>query len=289
MANSSTIQWFPGHMTKTLRLMEKELPNVDMVIELLDARVPHASNNPEVARLTAHKPRLLLLNKADLAAPDATERWLDYYRAQGYGALAISSKDKKTAARSIQAAKALLADKLAAQAQKGMTGGRIRAMVVGIPNVGKSTFINLLAGGAPTKVEDRPGVTRGKQWISLKDIELLDMPGVLWPKFEDQRTALLLAFTGAIKDDVLDIVDIAAALLASLRTNYTQQLCARYKLTPPLPDNDYELLELIAQKRGMLLGKGEYDLYRAAAMVLDELRAGKLGRITFEEPPSDDS
>lgn len=287
MADDIHIQWFPGHMTKTLRLIEKELPNVDMVMELLDARIPFASKNPELARLTQTKPRLLLLNKSDLAQPDATQRWMDVYTAQGYGALAISSKDKKTAARCVQAAKSLMAEKIDARARRGMVGTKLRCMVVGIPNVGKSTFINCMAGGAPTKVEDRPGVTRGKQWISLKEIELLDMPGVLWPKFEDQRTAQLLAFTGAIKDDILDITDIAAALLETLKKHDEPQLRARYKLEGELPQNNYELLELIAKKRGMLLGKGEYDLYRAATMLLDELRAGKLGRVTLEEPPDD--
>lgn len=284
MTDHLNIQWFPGHMTKALRLMEKELPNVDMVIELLDARIPYSSKNPEVARLTQQKPRLLLLTKSDLADPAATDRWLAAYKSLGYGALAISGKEKKDAARSIQAAKSMLSDKLQARAQKGMTGTKIRAMVIGIPNVGKSTLINRLAGGAPTKVEDRPGVTRGKQWISLKEIELMDMPGVLWPKFEDQHTALMLAFTGAIKDDVLDIAEIAVALLASLRNGYENRLVERYKLDLPLPDSNYELLEQIAKKRGMLLSKGEYDIYRAAAMLLDELRGGKLGRITFEEP-----
>lgn len=285
MAENIHIQWFPGHMTKTLRLMEKEMPNVDMVMELLDARIPQASKNPEVARLAKNKPRLLLLNKSDLADQKATERWIACYRAQGYGALAISSKDKKSVGRSMQAAKSLLSDRLAALAQKGMGNSRIRAMVVGIPNVGKSTFINLMADGAPTKVEDRPGVTRGKQWISLKEIELLDMPGVLWPKFDDRTGALLLAFTGAIKDDVLDTADIAVALLSALKSGYPARLCERYKLTPPLPADSYCLLERIAQKRGMLLAGGEFDTNRAAVMLLDELRAGKLGRMTFEEPP----
>ena len=281
---SGNIQWFPGHMTKTFRLIEKELRNVDIIIELLDARIPRSSKNPQLAGLISGKPCLLLINKSDLAAPNATAQWIDYYKYGCYGAIAISSKDRKSGQKCIEAAKNVLKDKLASQAKKGMRDIRIRAMVVGIPNVGKSTFINCIAGSARARAEDRPGVTRGKQWISLKEMELLDMPGLLWPKFEDQHTARLLAFTGAIKDNVLDVVDIAASLLDLLKQNYPDALRERYKITEAFPDTSYDLLELIAKKRGMLLSKNEYDLERAAAMLLDELRAGKLGRITFELP-----
>lgn len=283
-ANTHNIHWFPGHMMKTFRLIEKELRNVDIVIELLDARIPYSSKNPELAELTAGKPCLLLLNKSDLASPLLTESWISFYKSRGYGAVAISSKDRRSGQRCLEAAKNILIKKIDARNEKGMGGAKIRAMVVGVPNVGKSTFINCMSGASPTKAEDRPGVTRGKQWISLKEIELMDMPGVLWRKFDDQRTALLLAFTGAINDDILDIAEIAYALLAALRADYYEALGARYKIKTELPENNIELLELIAKNRGMLLSKGEYDIYRAAAMLLDELRAGKLGAITFEKP-----
>jgi len=280
---TTNIQWFPGHMTKTFRVIEKELRNVDIIIELLDARIPASSKNPTLAELTKHKPRILLLNKSDLADDARTKEWIDYYHSLGYGAIALSSKDRKCCKKVVAEAKNVLKDKLASRSEKGMTGFRIRAMVVGIPNVGKSTFINNVTGGAPTRVEDRPGVTRGKQWIILDGIELLDMPGVLWPKFEDQNTALKLAFTGSIKDDVLDIAEIAALLLGMLRDSQPEKLCERYKIDGALPEDNYELLGLIAKKRGMLLAKGELDIYRAAAMVLDELRGGKLGRVTLEK------
>lgn len=272
-------------MMKTLRMIEASLGEVDVVIELLDARIPASSKNPELAALTAGKPRLLLLNKSDLADADATARWLSYYKNNGYGAVAISSKEQKLARLCVESCRALIKEKLERQSARGAVNPRIRAMVVGIPNVGKSTFINNISQRASAKTEDRPGVTRGKQWISLPDIELLDMPGVLWRKFEDINTALKLSFTGAIKDDVLDVEQVACCLLSILRSEYPAALCERYKLEASLfPEENYELLELIAKKRGMLISKGEYDTLRAAGMLLDELRGGKLGRITLEEP-----
>ena len=282
---TTNIHWFPGHMMKTLRVIEASLKDVDLVIELLDARVPLSSKNPELAALTSGKPRLLLLNKSDLADESSTKRWIAYYKQNGFGAVAISSREQKLQKMCVDACKDLIKDKLQRQTERGAINSKIRAMVVGIPNVGKSTFINNISNKAATKTEDRPGVTRGKQWISLPEIELLDMPGVLWRRFEDINTALKLSFTGAIKDDILDIEQIAACLLGILKEKYGDRLIERYKLqNEALPDNNYELLELIAKKRGMLVSKGEYDTLRAAQMLLDELRGGKLGRITFEEP-----
>lgn len=284
-----TIHWFPGHMMKTLRLIVRELPNVDLVIELLDARVPQSSKNPELASMIGAKPSLLLLNKSDLAEPEATERWLAAYRKQGYGAIPMNAKDRKSALRCMDAAKELLREKQESRRAKGMQGAKIRAMVVGVPNVGKSTLINALAGSAAAKTADKPGVTRGKQWVVQKDFELLDIPGVLWRRFEDQAAARKLAFTGAIKDDVFDTVEVAAALLDCLRTRYTDELCTRYKLELPLPNDNGALLAAIAKKRGMLLAKGELDLARASIMLLDELRGGKLGPITLDALPEGQS
>lgn len=285
MEKVTNIQWFPGHMMKTLRMIEASLKEVDVIIELLDARIPASSKNPELAELTSRKPRLLLLNKNDLADAGATARWIAYYKNNGYGAVAVSSKEQKLRKLCVEACSSLVKEKLERQSERGAVKTKLRAMVVGIPNVGKSTFINNISGKASTKTEDRPGVTRGKQWISLPEIELLDMPGVLWRKFEDMNSALKLSFTGAIKDDVLDVEEIACCLLGELKDRYFIRLAERYKLTKEeMPEKNYELLELIAKKRGMLISKGEYDTLRAANMLLDELRGGKLGRITFEEP-----
>ena len=279
------IHWFPGHMMKTLRLIAADVKNVDLVIELLDARIPASSKNPELAALIAGKPQLLLLNKSDLADPQATKRWLAAYRESGYGAIAVTAKDRALRKSCVDAANALIAEKLAREKERGAVARVPRAMVVGVPNVGKSTLINSLAGGAYTRTEDRPGVTRGKQWISAPGIELLDMPGVLGRKFDDPDTGLKLAFTGAIKDDVFDREQVAACLLAILAKRYPAQLKERFKMSDgQLAGEGWQLLEAAARNRGMLLGRGESDTARAAAAVLDELRAGKLGRITFEEP-----
>jgi len=275
--HAGNIQWFPGHMTKTLRLIAKEMKNVDAVVELLAARVPASSRNPEIAKLRDGKPSLLLLNKADLADRSLTDAWTAHYRSAGYGCRALSSKQRDAARRSLTALTELLGERRASRS------GPIRAMVVGIPNVGKSTFINSLAGTAAARTEDRPGVTRGKQWVSAPGFELLDMPGVLWPKFEDRRSALLLAFTGAIRDDVLDTAEIAAALLEYLANTHPDALRERLRLTD-LPESGADLLEAAARKRGMLLPGAEPDTERASRMVLDELRGGRFGRVTLEKP-----
>ena len=279
----SNIHWFPGHMTKTFRLIEKEIKNVDIVIELIDARLPISSKNPELAAATSRKPRFVVLNKADLADETQTRKFVDYYRAHGYGAVAISSKDRKGARKAIDAALSLLNKQ-----NKQRSAIKPAAMVVGVPNIGKSTFINSLAGATKTKAEDRPGVTRGKQLVVLKDIELLDMPGVLWKKLEDQRGALLLAFTGAIKDNVLDTQEISACLLERLAKTNASALIERYSFSEELVSkaDGREMLSAVAQKRGMLMSGGVTDDERAANAVLDELRAGKLGRITFDGVPA---
>ena len=281
----NNIHWFPGHMMKTLRMIEADVHSVDAVAELVDARLPLSSRNPELVRLTSAKPRVLLLNKSDLADERMTRRWLDYYRAQGYGALAVQAKDRAGRDRYVKALCTCVEEARAAAGRKA-TGAKPRIMVVGIPNVGKSTFINLLAGSVCTKAEDRPGVTRGKQWITLPELELLDMPGVLWRKLEDQQGAVRLALTGSIKDDLLDAEELACCALDSLKDNYADKLRERFRLTDEqLGAGVYELLEAVAKNRGMLLPGGAFNTERAAAAVLDELRGGKLGRITFEAPP----
>ena len=272
---TTNIQWFPGHMTKTLRAIERELHTVDLVIELIDARIPASSRNPELERLCSAKRHMLVLNKADLAEEKVTTQWLNYYNQQGYTALSLSSLQRGSTGSILKKLTAMKLDRRISRQ------GEIRAMIVGIPNVGKSTLINQMTGQRITRVEDRPGVTRGKQWIHIDGFSFLDMPGVLWPKLENQNSAMLLAFTGAIKDAVLDTLTISAALLRILRQQYPERLQQRYNLGE-MAEDPYELLGDIARRRGMLLPRGEMDLDRASIMLLDELRAGKLGRITFE-------
>ena len=280
------IQWFPGHMAKTRRLMKENLKNVDVVIELLDARIPQSSRNPEIEKLTQGKPLLTLLNKAALADADATERWIAYYTKKGQLCLAIDCVSGKGMERLMPAIRSLLADKLERYAQKGMSGRKLRAMVVGIPNVGKSSLINRLCGGKKAKVENRPGVTLAPQWVSTKDgLDLMDMPGVLWPRFDHRETGENLAITGAIKDDVVEIETLAVALCHKLRLRYPALLATRYKLewneeTTAL--TDYELFEYIGRKRGFLISGGEVNTERCANMLLDEFRAAKIGRITLD-------
>ena len=283
------IQWFPGHMTKTLRLMEKDIRNVDAVLQLLDARIPRSSLNPEIARITAGKPHLYVLNKADLADPDVTARWVAYFRRGGDGCLAVTSKNRGGVQGVKNAIETELAELLERRAVKGMAGAKIRVMVVGIPNVGKSTFINSFAGAARAKAADRPGVTRGKQWVTVGNYDLLDMPGVLWKKFDSMEVAGNLAFIGSIKDDVLDIEALATALLGEMQRMYPERLAQRYKLdaeTLALPP--YELLEAIGRKRGLLVRGGEVNTERCAIMLVDEFRACKWGRISLERPPRRD-
>lgn len=289
MEQVPSIQWFPGHMAKTRRLMKSNLPYVDIVVELRDAKIPLSSGNPELPSLIGSKKRVVLLNKCDTADPEMTARWLQWFQKQGIAALAVDSKTGKGLNGFLPLVREELSELLARWAEKGASGRPIRMMVVGIPNVGKSSFINRMAGSRRAKVEDRPGVTRDKQWVSVGGgVELLDMPGVLWPKFDDPAVGERLAVTGAVKDQVLDIELLAMRLLSWLRERYPE-LLSRYKLTPEDVQGlePYELLELVGRKRGMLISGGEVNTERAAVTVLDEYRGGKLGRLTLEAPPEE--
>ena len=285
------IQWFPGHMAKTRRLMKENLKNVDVVIELLDARIPQSSRNPEIEKLTEGKPLVTLLNKAMLADPDATERWIAHYRKKGNVCLAIDCVSGTGLEKLMPAIRSLLAEKIEKYNQKGMTGRKLRAMVVGIPNVGKSSLINRLCGNKKAKVENRPGVTLAPQWVSTSmGLDLMDMPGVLWPRFDDRETGENLAITGAIKDDVVEIETMAIALCGKLRHRYPALLSTRYKFDPTdIADlTDAELFAFIGRKRGFLVSGGEIDEERTANMLLDELRAAKIGRITLDPFPKEE-
>ena len=281
------IQWFPGHMAKTRRLMKENLPLVDVVVEITDSRVPFSSRNPEMKSLVGGKPRVVILNKCDMADEAITQEWIEYYKANGIRALATDCRSGRGLNKLAPLVREVLKNELEKRARKGMEGKPIRMMIVGIPNVGKSSFINRVAGGKRAKVEDRPGVTRGKQWVTLdKGIDMLDMPGVLWPKFEDKTVGEHLAFTGAVKDDILDIETLAARLADVLNHEAHKQLCERYKLIDEetFEIEPFALLELIGAKRGMKISGGDIDTERAAAMLLDEFRGGKIGRITLERP-----
>ncbi len=284
---SETIQWFPGHMAKTRRMMKEMLPQIDLVIELLDARIPISSRNPELPRLTGSKPILTLLTKSSLADPDASERWRRAFAAEGRSCLFLDSSSGSGISRIPDAIRGAMSDKLRRYEEKGMAGKQLRVMIAGIPNVGKSSLINRLSGGKRARVEDRPGVTRDKQWINTPfGIELLDTPGVLWPKFEDQTVGENLAVTGAIRGEILDTERIAAILCRRLRHKYPALLAARYRLTEEelREGEDHELLERIGRRRGFLIAGGEIDTERTAVMLLDEFRGGRIGRITLEEP-----
>lgn len=277
-----TIQWFPGHMARTRRKIQESLKLVDAVVEIVDARIPLSSRNPEMDSLTEGKPRMIILNKADLADESANRRWLSYFKKQGMAAIAVDCKSGRGCNQFDAALRELLKELLGKWESKG-ANRTIRAMIVGIPNVGKSSFINRMNRGGKAKVEDRPGVTRQNQWFVIEGgTQLLDTPGVLWPKFEDQTVAMRLAFTGAIKDQVLDMEEMACELLGILRHDYPAVLLERYKLTEPLNEDNYELLHDIGRKRGMLVSGGQIDTERASIMLLDEYRAGKLGRITLD-------
>lgn len=285
MAEIQSIQWFPGHMAKTRKLIKSNLSLVDAVVEILDARIPVSSQNPEMKKMTSGKPRMFLLNKSDMADEKETAKWIDFYKKQGITAIAVDCKSGKGIKNFIPALKnQVLKELIEKRKSKGMTGLDIRVMIVGIPNVGKSSFINRMANSKRTKVEDRPGVTRTKQWVKLGDgIEMLDMPGVLWPKFDDQSVAQKLAFTGAVKDDILDIESLSFLLLENLKSDYSQQLETRYKIQIEEDDDGIKMLEKIARKRGMLISGGEINYERAAITILDEFRAAKIGRITLEK------
>lgn len=276
------IQWFPGHMTKTRRKIEEVLPIIDAVAEIVDARIPLSSRNPDLADIIKDKPLMILLNKCDMADPVQTALWIEHYKKQGIAAVPVDCKTGKGIGNFKEKIKDTLADKLEQYRAKGMVGKPLRVMVVGIPNVGKSTFINRIAGNNKAKAENRPGVTRGNQWVTIdKQLELLDTPGVLWPKFEDQIVGERLAFTGAVKDAVLDIELLAVRLIENLKESYPQLLTDRYNLTS-LEDEPYDILCAIGKKRGMVIRGGQTDTERAAVMLLEEYRNCKIGRITLE-------
>ena len=281
-----TIQWFPGHMAKTRRAIAANLKLVDAVAEIIDARTPMSSRNPEIDSLVSRKPRIVLLNKCDLADSSATAAWINYFKNTGAAALAVDCKSGKGINKVIPTLKnTVLKDLIEKRQSSGMVNAPIRLMVVGIPNVGKSSLINRLAGSKRTRVEDRPGVTRTKQWVKLQDNnELLDMPGILWHKFDDQSAAIRLAFTGAVSDNILDTETLAMKLLLFLAENYPQSLKDRYRIDIEDGDTGIILLEKVGRKRGMIISGGEINTERAAITVLDEFRGGKLGRITLELP-----
>ena len=286
MSEAQTIQWFPGHMTKTRRKIQASLKLVDAVAEIIDARIPVSSRNPELHKIIENKPRIILMNKCDMADPSQTARWVSCYQKEGVLAIPVDCKSGRGLNQFIPKVRELLKDRIIQWEQKGMVNRTIRVMIVGIPNVGKSSFINRMAKQNRAKVEDRPGVTRGNQWFTIgKAFDLLDTPGVLWPKFDDPNVGEKLAFTGAVKDQIVDTEQLASRLLEVLRDEYSAMLAARYKLEKYglRPLQGYELLELIGRKRGMLASGGEIDTERASIMVLDEFRSAKLGKITLEQ------
>ena len=277
------LSWFPGHMTKTRRMITAEIKNMDAVCEILDARIPLSSRNPDVDELTAGKPRLVVLNRVDQADPGETRRWTAYFREKGYAVLEANAKGGAGTAQFAAAVRELLRDKLAAWAQRGQAGRPLRGMVLGIPNVGKSTFINKVARRKTARAEDRPGVTRSKQWVPVDStLELLDTPGILWPRFDDPEVGKRLAFTGAIKDDVVDMEELACYLMDYLGRRYAPVLEERYKIDVQPEDSGYDLLEKAGRKRGFLMRGAQVDTQRMARVLLDEFRGGKLGRFTLE-------
>ena len=286
MNEAPSIQWFPGHMAKTRRMITANLKMVDAVVEITDARIPQSSRNPDLNKLISGKPRVVLLNKCDEADDKTTEKWLSFYKSQGIYAMAADCRSGKGLKNFVPMIKEVLKDLLERRKAKGIIGAPLHLMIVGIPNVGKSSFINRMAKSKKTKVEDRPGVTREKQWVKIdEEIELLDMPGVLWPKFEDKLVGEKLAFTGAVKDDILDIELLASRLLSFLCENsYKENVISRYNIEISDEDDGYEILQKVGRKRGMLISGGEVNTERAAITVLDEFRSGKLGKITLEEP-----
>lgn len=287
MSEMQTIQWFPGHMTKTKRQIQSSLKLVDAVAEIIDARIPVSSRNPDLAKLVQNKPRVILLNKCDMANQTATKMWIDYFKKQNLVAIPVDCKSGRGLDKFAPAVNTVMSHKIARLKEKGMVNPTIRIMIVGIPNVGKSSFINKMVKKNRAKVEDRPGVTRGNQWYTIaKNLEMLDTPGVLWPKFDDKTVGEHLAFTGAVKDQILDIELLAVRLLDSIKELKPADFITRFKLENEDIENidSYELLKMIGKKRGMLVSGGEIDTERAAIMLLDEFRSAKLGRITVEMP-----
>jgi len=279
------IQWFPGHMAKTRKMLAENLKLIDVVIELLDARIPKSSQNPEIDNLTKNKPRVIALNKSDLADPEKTRMWIEKFRQDGIDAICINAITGEGVAALTDRLKKIMEPKRKKAAEKGRISRPIRTMIVGIPNVGKSALINKIAGKAAAVTGDRPGVTRNKQWVRINpEIQLLDTPGILWPKFDDPQTGMNLAFTGAIRDEIMDIATLASNLLELLSKLYPEELKKRYKYDTLEGKPGHVLLEEAGRKRGCLVSGGEVDYYRISSIVLDEFRAAKIGRITLETP-----
>ncbi len=277
------IQWYPGHMTKTRRQIEADLKLVDAVCEIVDARIPISSRNPDIDSICANKPRLIVLNRSDLADWEVTKSWMQYFRGQGIAAIATDCKSRRGINEFLPAVRSVLKDKIARNAAKGMNKP-LRIMIVGIPNVGKSTFINQISGRKGAKAENRPGVTRGKQWVTVDNsLLLLDTPGILWPKFEDPEVGMMLAYTGAVKENVIDTEELACHLAEKLNRYYPQVLLDRYKVQMASDTPGYMLLEEAGKKRGYLLSRGEINTERMAKVLIDEYRSGKLGTFTFEK------
>ena len=277
------IQWYPGHMTKTRRQIEADLKLVDAVCEIVDARIPISSRNPDIDSICANKPRLIVLNRSDHADREVTKSWMQYFRNQGIAAIATDCKSRRGINEFLPAVRSVLKDKIARNAAKGMNKP-LRIMIVGIPNVGKSTFINQISGRKGAKAENRPGVTRGKQWVTVdSSLLLLDTPGILWPKFEDPEVGMMLAYTGAVKENVIDTEELACHLAEKLNRYYPQVLLDRYKVEMPSDTPGYMLLEEAGRKRGYLLARGEINTERMAKVLIDEYRGGKLGTFTFEK------
>ena len=284
MQENMNIQWYPGHMTKTRRQMEQDLKQVDAVCEIMDARIPISSRNPDIDSICGNKPRMVILNRLDLADPDATARWAAHFRKQGIAAVATDCKSRKGITQFTPAVRQLLEEKIQRDASRGMTRA-LRIMIVGIPNVGKSTLINQISGRKGAKAENRPGVTRGKQWVTVdKDLLLMDTPGILWPKFEDPNVGMMLAYTGAVKDGVMDLEELACKLMELLWKHYPKLIQERYGIESDPDTPGWQLLEQAGRKRGFLLARGEINTERMAKVLIDEFRGGKLGRLTLEMP-----
>ena len=279
------VQWYPGHMAKTRRMIVENVKFVDVVVEIIDARIPISSRNPDIDDMVGNKPRMIVLNRADQADEAMTKAWGDYFRSKGWAVLRTDSKTGVGVNQFSATVRGLLKEQIDRWAEKGQVGKAVRAMVVGVPNVGKSTFINKVAGRKSAKAQNKPGVTRGKQWITVDTgLELLDTPGILWPKFEDQSVGLNLAYTGAVKDDIMDLETLSSHLMGLLSRRYPEAIKARYKIDIDPDAQDWELLEAAGRKRGFLISGGEVDLERMARILLDEFRGGKLGRFTLETP-----
>ena len=278
------IQWYPGHMTKTRRQIEADLKQVDAVCEIVDARIPISSRNPDIDSICGAKPRIIVLNRMDLADPNATRRWKEYFKRKGMAVIATDCKTKRGIADFNPAARAACAEKLQRDAARGMNRP-LRVMIVGIPNVGKSTLINQISGRKGAKAENRPGVTRGKQWVTVDaTLQLLDTPGILWPKFEDPEVGMMLAYTGAVKEGVIDIEELSCRLMELLHKFYPETLKERYKVEAPAGTPGWELLEMAGRNRGYLMARAEVNLERMAKVLMDEFRSGKLGKFTLEMP-----